>query len=83
MNIAKEIGDRRVEEGGTYGSLGVARNLLGDYRKAIEYHEKYLKIAIEIGDRWWRRKEPMEISVVPTTVTWVTMKRRLRIMKNV
>ena len=24
---------------------------LGDYRKAIEYHEKLLKIAIEIGDR--------------------------------
>ena len=24
---------------------------LGDYRKAIEYHEKHLKIAIEIGDR--------------------------------
>ena len=46
LNIAKEIGDRRVEEV-TYGSLGVARNLLGDYRKAIEYHEKYLKIAIE------------------------------------
>ena len=24
---------------------------LGDYQKAIEYHEKHLKIAIEIGDR--------------------------------
>ena len=24
---------------------------LGDIRKAIEYHEKDLKIAIEIGDR--------------------------------
>ena len=24
---------------------------LSDYRKAIEYHEKYLNIAIEIGDR--------------------------------
>ena len=24
---------------------------LGDYRKAIEYHEKVLKIAIEISDR--------------------------------
>ncbi|XP_044167244.1 tetratricopeptide repeat protein 28-like, partial [Acropora millepora] len=24
---------------------------LGDYRKAIEYHEKHLKIALEIGDR--------------------------------
>ena len=25
--------------------------LLGDYQKSIEYHEKDLKIAIEIGDR--------------------------------
>ena len=25
--------------------------LLGVYRKAIKYHEKHLKIAIEIGDR--------------------------------
>ena len=24
---------------------------LGDYRKAIEYHEKHLKIALEIGDQ--------------------------------
>ena len=24
---------------------------MGDYRKAIEYHRKHLKIAIEIGDR--------------------------------
>ena len=24
---------------------------LGDYQKSIEYHEKHLKIAIEIGDR--------------------------------
>ena len=24
---------------------------MGDYKKAIEYHEKHLKIAKEIGDR--------------------------------
>ncbi|XP_044169311.1 tetratricopeptide repeat protein 28-like, partial [Acropora millepora] len=29
----------------------IAYKSLGDYRKAIEYHEKHLKIAIEIGDR--------------------------------
>ena len=34
-----------------YGNLGNAYQSLGDYRKAIEYHEKDLKIAIEIGDR--------------------------------
>ena len=50
MKIAIEIGDRGGE-GGTYGSLGIAYQSLGDYQKAIEYHEKRLKIAIEIGDR--------------------------------
>ena len=50
MKIALEIGDR-AGEGGAYGYLGIAYTSLGDFRKAIEYHEKHLKIAIEIGDR--------------------------------
>ena len=50
MKIAIEIGDRGGE-GGAYGNLGNAYQSLGDYRKAIEYHEKDLKIDIEIGDR--------------------------------
>ncbi|XP_074632061.1 uncharacterized protein LOC141890475 [Acropora palmata] len=48
--IAKEIGDR-AGEGRAYGNLGIAYQSLGDYQKAIEYHEKRLKIAKEIGDR--------------------------------
>ena len=44
------IGDR-AGEGTTYGYLGIAYHSLGDFRKAIEYHEKDLKIAIEICDR--------------------------------
>ena len=50
MKIAKEIGDR-AGEGRGYGHLGNAYDSLGDYRKAMEYHEKHLQIAIEIGDR--------------------------------
>ena len=50
MKIAKEIGDR-AGEGRAYGNLGNAYDSLGDYQKAIEYHEKHLKIAKEIGDR--------------------------------
>jgi len=38
-------------EGGAYGNLGNAYFSLGDFRRAIEYHQKGLKIAIEIGDR--------------------------------
>ena len=33
------------------GNLGIAYKNLGDARKAIEYHEKALAIAREIGDR--------------------------------
>ena len=50
MKIAIQIGDR-AGEGQAYGNLGNAYKLLGDFRKAIEYHEKHLKIAIQIGDR--------------------------------
>ena len=47
---ATQNGDRG-QETAAYGSLGNTYQLLGDYRKAIEYHKKHLKIAIEIGDR--------------------------------
>ena len=50
MKIAREIGNRG-EEVGAYGNLGNTYHSLGDYRRAIEYHEKSLKIAREIGYR--------------------------------
>ena len=43
--------DDRTEKGNGYRGLGNPYFSLGDFRKAIEYHEKHLKIAIEIGDR--------------------------------
>ena len=48
--MKKKIGDR-AGEGKGYGNLGIAYESLGDYQKAIEYHEKRLKVAKEIGDR--------------------------------
>ena len=45
-----EIGDR-AGEGVAYANLGNAYVSLGDFWKAIEYHEKDLKIAMEVGDR--------------------------------
>jgi len=47
LEIAKEIGDR-AGESNCYGNLGIAYWSLGDFRKAIEYHEKSLKIAKDI-----------------------------------
>ena len=40
-----------VEEKRAYENLGVAYQSQGNYRKAIECHEKYLKIALEVGDQ--------------------------------
>ena len=40
-----------AEKDVAYGNLGNAYQSLGDYRKAIEYYEKHLKIATEIGDQ--------------------------------
>ena len=37
-------------EGSAYGNLGNAYASLGDFKKAIEYHERHLKIAKEVGD---------------------------------
>ncbi|RLF46258.1 MAG: hypothetical protein DRN17_00825, partial [Thermoplasmata archaeon] len=35
-----------------YGNLGAAYRNLGNFKKAIEYYEKALEIAIEIGDKF-------------------------------
>ena len=50
MEIAIKIGDR-AREGNAYGNLGCAYRLLGNYRRAIGYNEKNLRLAIETGDR--------------------------------
>ena len=43
--------DDRVGEVVAYGSLGNAYESLGKFQEAIEYHNKHLSIAIEVGDR--------------------------------
>ena len=42
---------KRAGEGKAYGNLGNAYHSLGDFQKAIEYHERGLKISKEMGDR--------------------------------
>ena len=44
------MGDR-AGEGSAYGNLGIAYHSLGDFQKAIEYHERQLKISKEVGDK--------------------------------
>ena len=43
------MGDK-AGEGGAYGNLGNVYQCLGDFQKAIEYHERHLKISKEEGD---------------------------------
>ena len=50
QKIAKELGDR-VAEGRSYCNLGNAYESVGDFKKAIEYHELALNIAKELKDR--------------------------------
>ena len=38
-------------EGIAYCNLGNAYDRLGDFQKAIEYHERHRKISKEVGDR--------------------------------
>ena len=44
------MGDKSGE-GRAYGSLGNAHHSLGDFKTAIDYHERHLKIAKELGDK--------------------------------
>ena len=49
--IDGNIGDVYVNFKDFQRALGIAYYRLGDFRKAIEYHERYLKISTEVGDR--------------------------------
>ena len=44
------MGDRKGE-GKAYSNLGNAYYSLGDFQKAIEYHERHLNLSDEVGDR--------------------------------
>ena len=50
LKFVREEGDR-VKEAKIYCILGYAYHSLGDFQKAIEYHERRLKISKEVGDR--------------------------------
>ena len=48
--MSKEVGDRAGEEK-AYCNLGIAHTNIGNFHKAIEYHEQHLKISKDVGDR--------------------------------
>ena len=50
VSAAVALGDRAAE-GRHLGNLGFAYDALGEFRRAIEYHEQGLEIDREIGDR--------------------------------
>jgi tetratricopeptide (TPR) repeat protein len=47
---AQRLG-KRQDEGNALGNLGIAYDALGEYQRAIDYHEQHLTVAREIGDR--------------------------------
>ena len=79
MKIAMEIGDRGAEGKG-YGRFGISYQSLSDYGKSIEYHEKYLKLAIEIGE--WGGEEAIEDSILLTSHS-VSIANPLTTMRNI
>ncbi len=50
VDACRKLRNRRAE-GNRLGNLGLAYDSLGEYRRAIEFHEQALRIAREIGDR--------------------------------
>ena len=80
MKIAKEIGDR-AGEGRAYGNLGNVYRLLGDYQKAIEYHERDLEIAKRIGDRAEEARAYGSLGIAYQSHR-VTIKKPLSIVKS-
>ena len=73
------MGDREGE-GAAYGNLGNALYSLSDHRKAIEYHEKALKFAIEIGNCAVEGGAYGNLAML--TIHWVTIEKPLSIMKS-
>src|SRR5713226_419052 len=57
VRAARELGDRRAESY-ALGNLGNAYDSLGEYRRAIEFHEQHLAIARELGDRQGEASAP-------------------------
>ena len=45
-----KAGDR-WGEGAAYCKLGIAYHSLGQFTRAVDYHNKHLAIALEVGDR--------------------------------
>ena len=80
MKIAIEIADWG-EKRKAYANLGNSFHAMGNYKKAIDYLEKSLKIALEsvIGVG---KEQPTQTLLMPTT-HWVTIEKPLSIMKSI
>ena len=50
LKIVRDVEDRVIEKN-VYGTLGNAYHSVGNFQKAIEYHEQHLQISKEVGDK--------------------------------
>ena len=71
--IDGNIGDAFVNFKDFQHALGIAYYRLGDFRKAIEYHQRYLKISKEGGDKAGEEKRTV-ILASPITVLEISRK---------
>ena len=70
-----------------YGNLGNVYNSVGDYVRAMEYHEKALTIRQEIEDRQgaagvYGNLETCTIFLVNMAELWSTLRRHLQLDKK-
>ena len=65
-----------MEKEGAYANLGNAYHSLGDFKKAIEYHEHASQNCQRSGRQGWRRRVRMVI-LATLIKTWETFKKAI------
>ena len=85
LKLVRELGDQQAQ-GRTVGNLGNTHYLLGNYKKAIKYHEEvqtwFITFSFASNQNWrWRRPENAIIELSHFVNLISTMKREKNIFQ--